>query len=1343
MGYNIGLDIGTASVGWCVTDDKNNILKHGKKALIGSRIFDEGVSREKRRLSRTTRRRYDRRKTRITLLYELLKPEIEKVDPHFIIKLKESFYQIDDDIKTNKEGLDFVLKDLNYYKDYKTIYHLRASLIEKKEKKDIRLVYMAIAHILKYRGNFLYEGTEFNLDSTPEEVKQNIENVMEYFNEQYDNIYQRDAEELINCLKKDLKSRVLHEELIKLFNVTTESKTITRIKNICNAFVGYSFNVVKIFDIDEELKIEFSKPMEDYEEKLDELLDEEQREIIEMMKDIYDFAILQKIMSGEKHISKVYMKKYDEYAKDLRQLKDVYRDLLSEEKYNEMFRSKSEIANYYNYNGKNFKKHQAKRNGAKSELRDITNLYKTIKNDISPYENNEAVQKIIQKIDDKTFLSRLKVTENGSIPYQIHLLELKKILESQSQFYSIFNEKDENGITIKEKIISIMSFRIPYYIGPLNSKSDFAWIIKNNNDKIYPWNFNDNVDTEKSAEKFITRMTSKCTYLNKEDVLPRQSLLYSKYCVLNELANITINGKKIDEKLKKLIVEELFINKQNKKISEKRLIEFLKENNFPFEIVTIDGFTQKSGEKSFLNNLGSYIDMIRIFESRDFVDNNEDKIEEIIKAITIFTEKAILKKRIKKILPQIEEDKLIKLLKLKYTGWGALSKKLLTGIRSIDDNKTIIEKLENSNLRHERNGFLKQMNFMQIINEPVFGFKEQIEKIQKEGLTNTFSYKDINEIACAPSVKRSLWQTVQVVKEIVKIQKKEPDNIFIEFTRRHDLKKRGKNTDSRIVTLKKIYETLGEEGKEVFKELKKEEKSLSDMRYLYYLQNGKCLYSGATLNLSNLSEMCEIDHIIPRSYIKDDSFDNKALVLRKYNQEKKEDKTVLDVVPIESKCQITRFWLYLKAKSLMTDKKYRNLNRKSSFNEEEKEKFIARQLVETSQTIKHVANIFKNIYKDTKVFAIRAKMTSDFRNKYDVIKCRSVNDYHHAHDAFIISIIGNHAIRYGLTNLEYGLKNEYEMKRSLREYYKINDDICANKNNKDLSGIVLNVLELDSNFKIGEIKSAINKEKVLVTKKLEEQTGEFYNQTLYGKEGSNESYINAKKNLDTSRYGGYKSSNKAYFSIISYKDKKNTNQIGIVGITIQEQKLIESKQTTLLQCIEQKGYKDIKILKEKIMKYQKFTNGHGNLLELTSDKYYSSAKQLMFNTNILKTIKIIEKKEYIKYDKEAAEEFNTKLDELYKVFIKKINTEVKEYITEAKKLKSAEEQFNNLTQQEKIQVLERILEVMKGTYKDLSKIKLSKVFGCRNYFKMDDNLIFIDQSITGVYEKRYRIKDLI
>ena len=39
--YNIGLDIGVGSVGWCVTDEEGNILKKGNRNMWGSRIFNE------------------------------------------------------------------------------------------------------------------------------------------------------------------------------------------------------------------------------------------------------------------------------------------------------------------------------------------------------------------------------------------------------------------------------------------------------------------------------------------------------------------------------------------------------------------------------------------------------------------------------------------------------------------------------------------------------------------------------------------------------------------------------------------------------------------------------------------------------------------------------------------------------------------------------------------------------------------------------------------------------------------------------------------------------------------------------------------------------------------------------------------------------------------------------------------------------------------------------------------------------------------------------------------------------------------------------------------------------
>ena len=83
--YNIGLDIGVASVGWCVTDEDNNILKKGKKHMWGSRIFTEANGASVRRNFRSNRRRIERRKERINILQSLLLDDMEKYYPNFFL----------------------------------------------------------------------------------------------------------------------------------------------------------------------------------------------------------------------------------------------------------------------------------------------------------------------------------------------------------------------------------------------------------------------------------------------------------------------------------------------------------------------------------------------------------------------------------------------------------------------------------------------------------------------------------------------------------------------------------------------------------------------------------------------------------------------------------------------------------------------------------------------------------------------------------------------------------------------------------------------------------------------------------------------------------------------------------------------------------------------------------------------------------------------------------------------------------------------------------------------------------------------------------------------------------
>ena len=83
----LGLDIGTDSVGYAVTDDQYNLLRVHGDDVWGSVIFDAASLSDERRSHRSARRRLDRRQQRINLLQEIFAKEISKVDDRFFYSI--------------------------------------------------------------------------------------------------------------------------------------------------------------------------------------------------------------------------------------------------------------------------------------------------------------------------------------------------------------------------------------------------------------------------------------------------------------------------------------------------------------------------------------------------------------------------------------------------------------------------------------------------------------------------------------------------------------------------------------------------------------------------------------------------------------------------------------------------------------------------------------------------------------------------------------------------------------------------------------------------------------------------------------------------------------------------------------------------------------------------------------------------------------------------------------------------------------------------------------------------------------------------------------------------------
>ena len=107
---------------------------------------------------------------------------IMPIDPNFYARLDEAFLWNED--KSDKAKAPFLLfndkeyNDKKYYEDFKTIYHLRKYLINTTNKVDARLIYLALHHMMKYRGHFLYEGQTFESIDNVEDVFVELNNLV-------------------------------------------------------------------------------------------------------------------------------------------------------------------------------------------------------------------------------------------------------------------------------------------------------------------------------------------------------------------------------------------------------------------------------------------------------------------------------------------------------------------------------------------------------------------------------------------------------------------------------------------------------------------------------------------------------------------------------------------------------------------------------------------------------------------------------------------------------------------------------------------------------------------------------------------------------------------------------------------------------------------------------------------------------------------------------------------------------------------------------------------------------------------------------------------------------------
>lgn len=1032
------------------------------------------------------------------------------------IKVKNSLFA---DSKLEKE----------YYKKYPTIYHLRKAMIGNEDFafSDVRFLYLAVHHIFKYRGNFINDG-EFKDNKVIN--SEDIEKLNDYLKnlyieengnndlEEYPKFSVSDKDELLNILLKDEYNKVKDKEIRQLFsnlNVVEKKSKVDEILSYFIILILGKDSKVPFLDDDEPTKINLSS---NFDEKVGDIYNDEALQITLIAKNIFDVFYIKQYLKDNEFISNTFVNQYKDHKKQLRYLKEICKDIDSNnnsiELYKKVFINKEGKENYYSLinNRKNtstdiFNKFIKEEVLSKKEFLSQEKIFDDGRTYLEVFEEMEKL------VEQKKLLNTISHINSSIFPHQLHQIELEKILDNAKLHFNFINDK------FKKQIIDLFCFRVPYYYGPLNEKDGKnTFVVKNKgyeNENITYSNYKAVINDEETKKKFIDVRLNSCLYLKGRQVLPRYSIYYVTYDILNKLNSITSNGVKLFSSFKdKEIALRILTEKDSFTIKQfvNRLNQEKGDSNLDDD--AIGGINKKDKLSFYPVNV-----FIKVYGTKENLLKNIQILEKVIRILTIYIDNKKDGIDLIKESFNFSSEQLNLIKTLNFKDYGSFSKDFLIDLKIIE-NKSILDLL-----------YETCQNFEQIRNNSEFKVQDKIDLNNKEYFSqeDKEKYNPVDEILnnLPAKSRRSLIQSLRIIKEVKSATKKDIDVIVIESTR-EDLKKKNKSEkDSRKKQIQTFIEKLtGEDKENLTKDLDDIDaiKLNSKFYYLYFLQDGKDLYTGEKININDLNTgKYNIDHIFPQSQIKDDSLDNLALVNTDLNQKVKKDIYPLPNEIRENK-KATSLWSFLKQKGFMSTEKYNRLIRSRPLSDDDKNDFVNAQLKVVDFVNVSLRDIIKIKYPNTQVIFSKSQYPSEVRKQLEIYKNRELNDCHHAVDAYLNNICGY-------------LLNERYNKKFYLQTNRLNDNDEEKSYNfiKYLMWAIRNKYCLED-----DIKNNASRTDMFMTYRAKYGDEAFYNAKLDKKGGLTLVPAHTKNKLnDTSKYGGYNRVSPYYMLV--RKDNKNNN----------------------------------------------------------------------------------------------------------------------------------------------------------------------------------------------------------
>ena len=414
--------------------------------------------------------------------------------------------------------------------------------------------------------------------------------------------------------------------------------------------------------------------------------------------------------------------------------------------------------------------------------------------------------------------------------------------------------------------------------------------------------------------------------------------------------------------------------------------------------------------------------------------------------------------------------------------------------------------------------------------------------------------------------------------------------------------------------------------------------------------------------------------------------------------------------------------------------------------DEELAGFINRQLVEAGQSSKMVISLFKQIYEQSQVVYVKGEVVADFRHRQlERVKSRSLNDYHHAKDAYLNIVVGNVYNAKFTSNPLVWLRKEKDRDYSLNQVF--NKDVIVRGNIVWTKG---------NDGTIQTIRKNYDKRDIQYTRQEIENKGGLFDQNPVRKDAN--ASVPIKKGMDVSVYGGYKSLTPAYFCLLESEDKKGKKQRSIEAVPLYLKAKVEKDEKVAVKYFEETGgLKNVKIIIPKIRKnayliMDGFPMHLRGTTKICGQLLLQGAVQLMLPQKWEEYTKKLEKyieRNAARVDKRSVlpiSEYDeiTKEDnlKLYDMFCEKLTNTIYRFrpANPVNKLNDKRDKFEGLVIEKQCEVLNELLHLTQckpltanllelGESKDSGKMQKSTIVSNAK------SAVLVHPSITGLYEQ--------